>query len=101
MLGFIVLLSLPPSAAAITAFFVACFFLLLFYMTFWRKVEAYFSYTPWLRHADGAGGAKMLWGQSASAHTVAPGSNIPVHSVVLFVDRPMVGSAKIALRGCE
>lgn len=43
----------------------------------------------------------MLWGQSASAHTVAPGSNMPVHSVVLFVDRPMVGSAKIALRGCE
>ncbi|KAL4422168.1 hypothetical protein ABPG77_006857 [Micractinium sp. CCAP 211/92] len=36
--------------SAVTFFFVACYFLLLFYMTFWRKVEAFFAYTPWLRH---------------------------------------------------
>lgn len=39
----------PPNAAFFVAGLVVSYVALLLYMSMWYKLEAYFSYTPWLR----------------------------------------------------
>lgn len=44
----------PPATVALTGLLAALYFFLLFYMSCWVKLEAFFSYTPWLRWVQGA-----------------------------------------------